>query len=96
MQIDDQLISRLERLARLELADDERQTIQGDLNKILAMVEQLQSLDLKEVEPLAYVNAPENRLRADLIQAQLSREEALRNAPDTDGTFFRVPKVIDL
>lgn len=96
MQIDDQLISRLEKLARLELSAEERQTIQGDLNQILAMVEQLQSLDLADIEPLAYVNAAENRLRADLIEEQVTREQALRNAPDTDGTYFRVPKVIDL
>jgi aspartyl-tRNA(Asn)/glutamyl-tRNA(Gln) amidotransferase subunit C len=96
MQIDDQLIYRLEKLARLELSAEERQAIQGDLNQILAMVEKLQSLDLTDVEPLAYVNAAQNRLRADLVERQVTREQALRNAPDTDGTFFRVPKVIDL
>ncbi|RMF02737.1 MAG: Asp-tRNA(Asn)/Glu-tRNA(Gln) amidotransferase GatCAB subunit C, partial [Bacteroidetes bacterium] len=80
----------------LELSTAERQTIQGDLNNILKMVEQLQSLELEGVEPLVYVNVTENRLRADLVKGQVSREEALRNAPDTDGVFFRVPKVIDL
>lgn len=96
MQIDDQLISRLEKLARLKLSVAEHETIKGDLNNILQMVEKLQALDLKGVEPLTYVNADENRLRPDFVKGQVSREEALRHAPDTDGTFFRVPKVIDL
>ncbi len=94
MQIDDALISHLEKLARLRLAPEERERLRGDLNNILAMVEKLQELDLDGVEPLTYISEEVNVLRPDRVQGQVSREEALRNAPDTDGTFFRVPKVI--
>ena len=94
MQIDDALISHLEKLARLRLAPDERERLRGDLNNILAMVEKLQELDLDGVEPLTYISEAVNVLRPDQVQGQVSREEALRNAPDTDGVFFRVPKVI--
>lgn len=96
MQIDDQLISRLELLARLELSDAEKVRLKADLNNILGMVEKLNDLDVDEVEPLVYLNDAINRMREDQVANQVSREEALQNAPDQDGTFFRVPKVIDL
>ena len=96
MKIDDQLISRLELLARLRLSDAEKDRLKTDLNSILAMVEKLNDLDVDNVEPLVYLNEALNRPRTDEVQNQVSREEALRNAPDQDGKFFRVPKVIDL
>lgn len=95
MQVDDQLISRLEHLSRLQLSATERKVIQTDLKNILTMVEKLQEVEVENVEPLVYVNAGENRLRKDEISNQVSREAALRNAPSENGTFFRVPKVID-
>lgn len=96
MQIDKLLISRLEELARLELSAEERESLRQDLNRILQMVEKLQELDLEEVEPLVHVGDEVNLWRRDVVQGQVSREAALRNAPDSDGVFFRVPKVIDL
>ena len=96
MPIDDQLISRLELLARLELSDAEKVRLKADLNNILGMVEKLNDLDVDGVEPLVYLNDAINRMREDQVANQVSREEALQNAPDQDGTFFRVPKVIDL
>lgn len=96
MQIDKLLISRLEELARLELSAEERESLRQDLNRILEMVEKLQELDLEEVEPLVHVGDEVNLWRRDVVQGQVSREAALRNAPDSDGVFFRVPKVIDL
>jgi aspartyl-tRNA(Asn)/glutamyl-tRNA(Gln) amidotransferase subunit C len=95
MQIDEQLISRLEHLARLELSPEERATIQKDLNNILTMVEKLNELDTKNVDPLVYINEEGNVWREDQVQHQLEREKALKNAPDQDGRFFKVPKVID-
>lgn len=96
MEIDDQLISRLENLARLQLSPEERAQLRGDLNDILTMVEQLKEVDVEGVTPLAYINSPTHRLRTDQVQHQVDRKRALDNAPDQDGTFFRVPKVIDL
>lgn len=96
MQIDDQLISRLEHLSRLKLSTEERKTIKQDLDNILGMVEKLQELELDDVAPLAYVNEVQHRLRADIVQGQVDRADALHNAPATDGEHFQVPKVIDL
>jgi aspartyl-tRNA(Asn)/glutamyl-tRNA(Gln) amidotransferase subunit C len=96
MQIDKPLISRLEHLARLELSDAERDTLQHDLNAILEMVEKLQGLDTENVDPLVYINEDVNQLREDLVANQVSQAEALKNAPNQDGEHFKVPKVIDL
>lgn len=96
MKIDQALISKLEHLARLEVAPQEEARLIDDLNAILSMVEKLQELDTEKVEPLVYINEDENVLREDAVRGQASRAEALGNAPSHDGTYFRVPKVIDL
>jgi aspartyl-tRNA(Asn)/glutamyl-tRNA(Gln) amidotransferase subunit C len=96
MKIDDALILRLENLSRLELSAAERTKLQGSLTNILTMVEQLNTLDTEGVEPLVYINEDVNVWREDVVNHQLTRQEALKNAPDSDGSFFKVPKVIDL
>jgi len=96
MKIDDTLISKLERLSRLELSSDEKDVIKNDLNEILEMVETLQELDTDEVEPLIYVNQDRKAERQDEPANELSIIEATKNAPikHEDG-FFVVPKVLD-
>ena len=94
MNIDTQLILRLEELARLELTEEERAQLSVDLSKILNMVEKLNELDTQGVDPLIYINEAVNVLRTDKIKHQISKEAAFKNAPDSDGTYFRVPKVI--
>lgn len=96
MQIDKNLILKLETLARLELSDAERNKLQGSLNDILKMVEKLDELDTEGVAPLVYINEDVNVLRADVAKNELSRADALSNAPSQNGTFFKVPKVIDI
>lgn len=96
MEIDKPLISRLEQLARLELSEEEREDLRKDLNNILTMVEKLQELDLEGVAALVYVNEELSKPRPDQVEGQVGRKEALRNAPESDGEFFLVPKVIDL
>ncbi|RMD69251.1 MAG: Asp-tRNA(Asn)/Glu-tRNA(Gln) amidotransferase subunit GatC [Bacteroidetes bacterium] len=94
MHIDDQLISRLETLTRLKLSEEERTHVKKDLARILDMIDQLGTLDLDAVLPLTHITEVVNNWRADEVRGQVTREEALRNAPDTDGVFFRVPKVL--
>jgi aspartyl-tRNA(Asn)/glutamyl-tRNA(Gln) amidotransferase subunit C len=95
MQIDEALISKLEKLARLQLGSEERSKLAGDLQRILDMVDTLSALDTKGVEPLVYLNESINVWREDRVEGQLSQAEALQNAPKQDGQFFRVPKVIE-
>ncbi len=94
MTIDRDLILKLENLAKLELSETERSELSADLNNILQMVEKLQELDTTDVRPLVYINEEVNRLRDDEVRHQVSTAEALTNAPDQDGTYFKVPKVL--
>jgi aspartyl-tRNA(Asn)/glutamyl-tRNA(Gln) amidotransferase subunit C len=88
-------------LAQLELTDEERARLLKDLNSILGYIDRLNELDTSNVEPMAqvasrYGNADfATAMRADEPRPCLSHEEALRNAPKTDGVFFKVPKVIE-
>jgi aspartyl-tRNA(Asn)/glutamyl-tRNA(Gln) amidotransferase subunit C len=95
MQVDATLISRLEKLARLQLTDTERTQFASDLTNILTLVEQLQRLDTTGVEPLVYLSEQVNPMREDAIGQHLTTEQALSNAPQQDGQYFRVPKVIE-
>ncbi|MEL6922403.1 MAG: Asp-tRNA(Asn)/Glu-tRNA(Gln) amidotransferase subunit GatC [Bacteroidota bacterium] len=94
MTVDKELISRLEHLARLELSAEEKQRIQHDLNEILKMVEKLNELDTDGVAPLVYLSEAENVAREDEVRHQVDRAAALKNAPQQDGTYIKVPKVI--
>ncbi len=89
-------------LAHLELTDDERQRMLKDLNSILDYIDRLNQLDTSDVEPMAQVSVVsggsarvEHAMRDDAQRTSLDREAALRNAPDADGVFFKVPKVIE-
>ena len=95
MTIDRSLILKLENLAMLELSGEEREKLTADLNNILAMVEKLGEPDTTGVEPLVYLNEETGRLREDEVENEVPCEKALKNAPDHDGTYFKVPKVLE-
>jgi len=82
------------RLARLEVEDPEK--MRAEMSKILDFMDKLNELDTSETAPLVYMNEEVNVTRPDRAEQTLSRENALRNAPATDGVYFRVAKVIDL
>jgi aspartyl-tRNA(Asn)/glutamyl-tRNA(Gln) amidotransferase subunit C len=93
MEINTQLILRLEKLANLQLADQERDQLAAELGKIVDMVNQLQEIDTTGIEPLAYLSDRGAVLRDDEVRDQLPTAAALANAPQHDGTYFQVPKV---
>jgi aspartyl-tRNA(Asn)/glutamyl-tRNA(Gln) amidotransferase subunit C len=82
-------------LARLQLREEEVSSLQEDMNKILGYMDTLNELDTSNVEPLEHVIDLETRLRKDEAKEPLSHEDALKNAPDADSDYFRVPKVIE-
>ena len=94
MQVDDALIEKLSRLAMLQFNDEEREEIKSDLQKMIGFVDKLRELDTTGVEPLLHMSNNLNVFREDEPGNMLSRKEALKNAPTTDGVFFQVPKVI--
>jgi|SRR6516164_9368914 aspartyl-tRNA(Asn)/glutamyl-tRNA(Gln) amidotransferase subunit C len=98
-------VSYVADLAHLELTPEERARMLKDLNSILSYIERLNQLDTSNVEPTAQVasrhgtkkdgEAFGHAMRADELRPCLPRDEAMQNAPQTDGTFFKVPKVIE-
>lgn len=94
MSLSDDDVRKLARLARLELSEDEIQTIGPQLQRILGFVEQLSELDVEEVEPMTTALDVDNRWRVDVVEPGLSHEEALRNAPASDQGCFLVPPVL--
>ena len=101
-------VSYVADLAHLELTAEERARMLKDLNSILGYIERLNQLDTANVEPMAQVasryavskdsTSSESFgyvMRPDELRPSLPHEDAMSNAPQTDGTFFKVPKVIE-
>ncbi|WP_445666671.1 Asp-tRNA(Asn)/Glu-tRNA(Gln) amidotransferase subunit GatC [Fodinibius sp. AD559] len=82
-------------LARLQLNEEETESLVNDMNQILDYMTTLEELDTSDVEPLEHVIDLEYRLRDDKAKEPLSHEDALKNAPDADTDYFRVPRVIE-
>jgi aspartyl-tRNA(Asn)/glutamyl-tRNA(Gln) amidotransferase subunit C len=85
-------------LANLRLSEDEVHRMSHDLGQVLTHIEQLNELDTQGIEPMTQVLFEEDEtasLREDIPRATLSTEEALRNAPQSGGGYFKVPKVIE-
>jgi aspartyl-tRNA(Asn)/glutamyl-tRNA(Gln) amidotransferase subunit C len=82
-------------LARLRFSDADEQRLAAELSRVLSYVEQLGELDTTGVPPMAQVLDLQNVLRADEVNERISRDGALALAPDADGEYFRVPKVIE-
>ena len=95
MLIDENLILKLERLSKLQLTAEERTGMQKDLNNILGMVEKLQEVNTDNVEPLVYITEEVSENREDIVKDELKIVDALKNAPNSDEQFFKVPKMID-
>jgi len=82
-------------LARLQLTGEETERLTGDMNRILEYMDLLAEVDTSEVEPLEHVTEQTTEFRKDEARAPLSHEDALKNAPDADTDYFRVPRVIE-
>jgi aspartyl-tRNA(Asn)/glutamyl-tRNA(Gln) amidotransferase subunit C len=94
MEVNDQLVEKLARLARLRFDATEKKEIRSDLQRMIVFVEKLNELDLEGATPLLHMSNESNVLREDEVTGSISREDALKNAPLQDGKFFKVPKVI--
>ena len=79
-------------MSRLELSEAEIDAMQGDMSKILDFVAQVEKLDLEGVEPLTQMSKSVNVMRQDEVANMISKEDALKNAPDANSDYFRVSK----
>jgi aspartyl-tRNA(Asn)/glutamyl-tRNA(Gln) amidotransferase subunit C len=94
MEVNDLLIENLAKLSHLSFTEQERKEIRTDLEEMITFIEKLKEVNTEGVTPLLHMSNNVNILRDDLVEGSISREEALKNAPETDGVFFKVPKVI--
>jgi len=88
-------VQHVARLARLHLTDDEAERMREQLDAILAYIDKLRELDVEGVEPTAHAVPLVNVMRDDALSPCLPQEQALANAPDRAGEFFRVPRIIE-
>ena len=95
MSVDENTVRRVARLARIAVADDEVTKLKGELDAILAFVEELSELDVEGVEPMTSVIPSSARLRDDVADDGEDAEKVLMNAPAREGDFYVVPKVVE-
>jgi len=95
MSLDAKTVRRIAKLARIGLPETEVPRIQNELNGILGWIEQLNEVDVTGVAPLTGGAALALRLREDQVTDGGYPERILANAPDRDGEFFTVPKVVE-
>ena len=95
MKIDQKLISQLAKLSKLEFTKEELPKIEEDLTKMLAFVEKLNEVDTNNVEPLIYMTAGYQKPREDVAETRITQKEALKNGPQKDSDYFRVPKFLN-
>ena len=95
MSVDAATVRRIAHLARIAVAEDEVAHLQGELNAILAFVEQLSEVNCEGVEPMTSVIPMEMKKRPDVVNDGGDPEAVLKNAPAREGNYFVVPKVVE-
>ena len=94
MEVNDALIDKLANLAKLDFDPVEKQQIKKDLQKMIKFIDILEKVDTLNISALLHIGDNVNVLREDVVQGNLSKEDALKNASVQGGSFFKVPKVI--
>ena len=95
MSVDQATVRRIAHLARIAVSADEAMHLQGELNAILAFVEQLNEVDVSGVEPMTSVTPMAMKKRQDVVDDGFCPELVLANAPASEDSYFLVPKVVE-
>jgi aspartyl-tRNA(Asn)/glutamyl-tRNA(Gln) amidotransferase subunit C len=95
MSVDADTVRRIAHLARIAVAETEVEHLKGELNTMLAFVEQLAEVDVKNVEPMTSVMPMAMKKRVDAVTDGGLAEDIVKNAPMTEDNYFLVPKVIE-
>jgi len=88
-------VKHIATLARLKFDDGQIEQLAGEMGRILDYMRQLDELDTSDVPAMSHVHDGTVALRPDALVRRIVREDAFKNAPDHDGTYFRVPRVIE-
>ena len=94
MEVNNKLIQDLSRLAKLKFDKTSTEKMKRDLEKMIGFVDKLSEIDTKGVEPLIYLSDAVSALRKDEVAHEVSQEDALKNAPQKDSDYFKVPTVL--
>ena len=94
MEVNNKLIQDLSRLAKLKFDASSAEKMKEDLEKMIGFVDKLSEIDTEGIEPLIYLSEEENVLRVDEISNEVSQKNALKNAPEKDSDYFKVPTVL--
>ena len=95
MSVDAATVRRIAHLARIAVAEDEIEHLKGELNAMLAFVEQLSEVNVEGVEPMTSVTPMQMKKRPDVVTDGDNAEAVLKNAPATQDNYFLVPKVVE-
>jgi aspartyl-tRNA(Asn)/glutamyl-tRNA(Gln) amidotransferase subunit C len=95
MSVDQATVKRVARLARIKVKDEDVPRLAGELNAILAFVEQLNEVDVTGVEPMTSVVAMKMKMRDDTVTDGGIPKDVTKNAPASEDDFFMVPKVVE-
>jgi aspartyl-tRNA(Asn)/glutamyl-tRNA(Gln) amidotransferase subunit C len=95
MSVDAVTVRRIAHLARIAVAEEEVEHLKGELNAMLAFVEQLSEVDVTGVEPMTSVTPMAMKKRADVVTDGNTPQAVLANAPQSEDNFYLVPKVIE-
>ena len=95
MSVDQATVRRIAHLARIKVTDAEVPHLAGELNAILAFIEELSAVDVEGVEPMTSVMPMQMKMRADVVTEGGQVEPILANAPAAEDHFFVVPKVVE-
>lgn len=96
MKITDATLDRIAELARLDVGDAaSRSQLLGDMQRVINFMEKLNEVDTTGVEPLIFMTEGSDVLREDVARLEISKAEALKNAPVKDSDYFKVPRVVD-
>ena len=95
MQVDEALVRRIAHLARIRVSDEDVQHLEGELTSILEFVEQLSEVDTADVEPMTSTVEMTMAQRTDVVTDGGYAEQIVKNAPESDDNYFKVPKVVE-
>ena len=94
MEVNNKLIQDIAKLSKLKFDDSAEEKMKVDLEKMIDFVDKLNEIDTEGVDPLIYMSEEVNVLREDKVTESTSQEDALKNAPEKDSDYFKIPTVL--
>ncbi len=95
IKLDETTVDKIASLSKLEFEGAEKDAILEDMNKMIDFIDKLSEVNTEGVAPLIHITDEVNVLRADDAKIDITQKEALKNAPQKDSTYFKIPKVLN-